>query len=285
MNRLVFTDWYTVIINNYNEVPLSKFLRELEKKLKTKEYNVYYDENTMKFIITYNGIDYEVILPINSQKSLNSKQYTPLVLKLLLLATNEEIYSDIANKQAVRETKIKEMNDSFYEDIETIEDYELYLDYLKKALTKAKTVEEKNTINTKIASIVNIINNMKKEEKQRKENPLNLQLHINRFIYNIIKELDKINEKDRKIIGVELKKIILDYYKIVKKYNSRKDTDLIVGNPIIPMEILSRIIIVEEKVASILKKQDTREIVYVELKDIEDDLNSIINSSEGGKQL
>lgn len=285
MNRLVFTDWYTVIFNGNREVPLSRFFRELEGKLKTKEYNVYYDENTMIFIITYNGTDYEVLLPINSQKSLKTKEYTPLVLKLILLARNEEIYSDIANKEAVRETKIKEINDSFYEDIETIEDYELYLDYLKKSLSKAKTEEEKHTINTKIASIINIVNNMKKEEKQKRENPLNLQLHINRFIYNIIKQLDKINEKDRKMIGIELKKIILEYYKIIKKFNSRKDTDLVVGNPVIPMEILSRIIDLEALVDTILKKQDTKETVSSELKGIEDDLHSIINNSEGGKKL
>lgn len=280
-NQVVFTDWYMVSINDDNnryEIPVPKFLKELEKKLESKSYNVFFDNEKKVFYITYCGVDYDVILNNKEQNSLLSNNYSPLVLKLLWLASLEKKYNDEAALQNVRKAKIEAIIKSNYEDMESLEDYELFLDYLKSSLKNAKTIEEKNTINTKIANIVKTINEMKKEEKQKEENPLNLQLYINRYIYDILKQVNKLDEKDRKKVAAELRKILVDFKKIVDDYNKKKDTGLFIGNPMLPMDILERIIDVEFELKTLLKSKDLSNYIDSELGDIEEELNSVIHS-------
>ena len=271
-NKIVFTDWYTVsIISNDREIelPVPKFLKELEKELKGKDYNVFFNSSNNKFIITYDGVDYDVIFNQTEQKNILSHNYSPLVLKLLYLATKEKKYNDEEALQAVRKKKVEVMDDSNYEVIETVEDYELYLDYLKANLKKVKNNSEKNVINTKIANIVQIIDKMKKEKKQQEENPLNLQMHINRFVYDILKDIDKLDETNRKKIAGELKKILLDFKKMVDDYNKKKANGLFLGDPMVPMEILERIIDVEFKIKDLLRNNEIVNLVNSEFSDTE----------------
>ena len=280
-NQIVFTEWYTAIINSYDErreLPTPKFLKGLESKLESTEHNVFYDKDEKKFIITYAGKDYDVVLNSNDQQCLLNEEYSPLILKLLWLASKEKQYNDEAALQRVRQQKINTYVKSNYEALETIEDYELYLDYLKVSLKKAKTMEEKNTINTKIATIVQILKEMRKKQDNQIYNPLNLELHINRFIYNIIKKLNNLSDKDRQEIAIELKRILLDYKKIVDDYHQKKDNGLIIGNPLMPTEILERIVDVEFKVESLLKSNKITSLVDLELSDVVSELNSLVNS-------
>ncbi len=285
-NTIAFTDWYMVIINSKNknmEIPVPKFLKELEKKINSSDYNVFYNDKKKCFIITYDGDDYTVVLNQKEQNELANKNYTPLILKLMLLASLEKKASDEMASQAVKKQKLKAIIESDYENIESLEDYELYLEYLKESLQKAKSIEDKNTINTKIACILSIIERMKKEEKEKEDNPLDLKLHINRFVYNILRQIDKLDDKNKKIIALELKRILIDYKQIVDDYNSRNDTSMIIGNPMVPMEILERIIDVEYKLKVLLKNRELSSFVDTKLNSIEDELAEVINNKKGKK--
>ena len=279
MEKIVFTDWYTVIIGNDSEIAVTKFLKELEKKIESKNYNVFYDDK--KFIITYNGIDYNVILPFESEKSLQSTEYTSLTMTLLFLASREKKINSERELQEVRKVKIEAIDDSSYENIESLEDYELYLEYLKKRINSAKTKEERNAINVKIASIIRIISDKKESEKQKIQNPLDLQMHIYRFIYNLLDKVKLLDLSNRKKIIQELKEILNDFHNRVKKYYERKDNDLIIGNPMVPMDILDRIVNLEFIVKQELEECKRNNIVNSEITKIEDELDDIINDNKG----
>ncbi len=282
-NQIVFTDWYTASINNdseHYEIPVPKFLKELEKKLESTDYNVFYEENQKRFYITYCGVDYNVLLNKGEQLKLSSGEFSPLILKLFWLAKLEKKYNDEKALQEVRIAKIKAIEESDYEDLDTLEDHELYLEYLENSLKKAKTSKEKNAINTKIAYIVPKIRELKKNEKQQQDNPLNLQLYINRFIYNILAQIEQLDEAERTKMAAKLKKILLDFKKIVDDYNKKKDTGLFIGNPLLPMEILERIIDVEFELKSLLKMKSLGDFVDEELGDVEAELRSVISSAK-----
>ncbi len=282
-NQIVFTDWYTVILilnGKKYEMPIPKFLKELDKKIDSREYNVFFSEKQRQFSITYDGVDCSVVLNKNEQDSLLSGDYSPLILKLLLLASKEKEYNDEAAIQAVRKAKIEAFIRSNYADMETLEDHELYLDYLKVSLKKKKNANEKVIINTKIANLVKIIEKLKKEEKEKKENPLSLSLHINKIIFNLLKDLDKLDEKDRISLSIKLKQIILDYEKIVDDYNKKKDMGLLIGNPLLPFSILERIIDIESEIKTLQKKRISIDESVSFFDNLETELKSIIDSDD-----
>ena len=286
MDKIVFTDWNTVIIDDRLEISSNKFLNILEKNIKTHEYNVFYDNNT--FLITYQGIDYEVILPPSSEKSLESKEYTPLVLKLLLLSFVEKRYNDEENLENVKKVKVSEMDDSFYEDINEEEDYILYLDFLKKRLSTVKTPEEKRVINTKIAKIAQKIEEMQMDTRKKLLNPLNLQNYMYRFIYDLLKKTELLDYNNRKVLAGKIRKILEEYKVELDKYIiKRKKQQLVIGNPLLSMSTLDKIIDIEFLIDEIKKKNNLQDKINIETKKIEDELNEIIDvnqKSAGGKK-
>ena len=286
MDKIVFTDWNMVIIDDRLEISSNKFLNILEKNIKTHEYNVFYDNNT--FLITYLGIDYEVILPSSSEKSLESKEYTPLVLKLLLLSFVEKRYNDEEALENAKKVKVSEMNNSFYEDIKEEEDYILYLDFLKKSLSTVKTPEEKRVINTKIAQIVQKIEEMQMDARKKLLNPLNLQNYMYRFIYDLLKKTELLDSNNRKVIAGKIREILKEYKIELDKYIiKRKKQQLVIGNPLLSMGTLDKIIDVEFLIDEIKKKNNLQDKINSETKKIEDELNEIIDvnqKSAGGKK-
>lgn len=287
-NQMVFTDWYKVTICSSRgyvekEIPVPKFLKELEKNLKSLEYNIVFDEDINKFMITYDGVDYDVILNNTEQKCLETKQYSPLILKLLWLATLDKKYTDEIELQKYREERINSIIKSNYEDMVTLEDHELYLEYLNASLKKTKQEDERNTINTKIAAIIPIIDKLRKEESQKVKNPLNLRLYINRFIYDALKQIDELDDEDRIALAGELKLILIDFKKIVDEYNAKKDKGLVIGDPMLPSSILERIIDLEFKIKNVVKKENISSYVENELGDLEKELRSKVED-KGGRQ-
>ncbi len=283
-NKIVFTDWYEVIIileDKKIEVPVPKFLKELDRGLSKEEYSISFYDDKKEFFITYKGTEYKVILNQTEQEKLESEEYSPLIIKLLLLTSKEKEINDEQALQAVRKTKIDAIIRSNYEDLETVEDYELLLEYLQLALKKSKTPEEKNVNNTKIANVVQIITSMKQEEKEKKENPLNLQMYINKFIYNDLAQVEQLDPKNRGALAQELKKIIIDFRKQVEDYNKKKESGLFLGNPMVPMNILERIIDVEFKIKSVLKSNALSSFVSEQLSELRSELQSIIKSDSG----
>ena len=229
-----------------------------------------------------------MILPSSSEKSLESKEYTPLVLKLLLLSFVEKRYNDEEALENVKKVKVSEMNNSFYEDIKEEEDYILYFDFLKKSLSTVKTPEEKRVINTKIAKIVQKIEEMQMDARRKLLNPLNLQNYMYRFIYDLLKKTKLLDSNNRKVIAGKIREILKEYKIELGKYIiKRKKQQLVIGDPLLSMGTLDKIIDVEFLIDEIKKKNNLQDKINSETKKIEDELNEIIDvnqKSAGGKK-
>ena len=266
-NQIAFTDWYMVIVSTKDdsiEMPVPKFLKALEKKYKSDKFNVLYNEDTKKFAITYNGEDFSVEFNSEEKRNLESGEYSPLLVKLMFLATQEKIYNDIQQERERKKQRLNEILNSSYDDMKTAEDYELLLDYLEnKKYREAKTEKERNTVNTMIAHIIPKLNELKKQEESKITNPLNLRMHINKFIYDLLTHTKQVSDDNVRVGLVNrIKKIIADYRKIVDDYNRNGNNVLYVGNPLLPMQILDRINEIQFELINILK--DHRLSIFVD---------------------
>jgi hypothetical protein len=287
-SELWFTEKGTVIYSTPKgvvEKPGSRFFKELERKYKKDSHNVIFDEENNKFTITIDGIDYDVVLPEESQRSLipsnSGPTYSPLVLKLLYLSMIEEQYNDYTRAIEVRNAKIKEMDDSFYENMQTLEDHEIYAEYLEAKYKKAKTKEERDLINTKLANLYEYIKELRRKEKQETENPLNLKLHINRFIINLLEKAKQLDDARRLKIANLLKKIVSEYQRIVNEYN-QSGNSLKLGNPLVSLEILGKIVDVEFLLASYLKEKQASDYVESRMGNIVEQLDQEITPKGKG---
>ena len=266
-NQIAFTDWYMVIVSTKDdsiEMPVPKFLKALEKKYKSDKFNVLYNEDTKKFAITYNGEDFSVEFNSEEKRNLESGEYSPLLVKLMFLATQEKIYNDIQQERERKKQRLNEILNSSYDDMKTAEDYELLLDYLEnKKYREAKTEKERNTVNTMIAHIIHKLNELKKQEESKITNTLNLRMHINKFIYDLLTQTKQVSDDNVRVGLVNrIKKIIADYRKIVDDYNRNGNNVLYVGNPLLPMQILDRINEIQFELINILK--DHRLSIFVD---------------------
>lgn len=286
--ELWFTEKGTVIYSTPKgvvEKPGSRFFKELERNYKKNSHNVFFDEENNKFTITIDGIDYDVVLPEESQRSLipsnSGPTYSPLVLKLLYLSMIEEQYNDYTRAIEVRNAKIKEMDDSFYENMQTLEDHEIYAEYLEEKYKKAKTKEERDLINTKLANLYEYIKELRRKEKQETENPLNLKLHINRFIYELLNKAKLLSDNRRIKVANLLRKIVLEYQRIVKEYN-RSGNSLKLGNPLVSLEILGKIVDVEFLVTKYLSEKKTNDYIDSRMGNVIESLEHNIIPDEKG---
>ena len=287
--EIKFTDKGTVIFSTARETiekPASKFLHEVERKYQKDGYGVYFDKETNKFTMTFNGLDYAVILPKESEDSLtprnNGPKYTPLVLRLLYMSMIEEQYNKYLNAIAVRKAKINEINDSFYNTMETLEDHELYLDYLDNEYNNAKTKEARELISTKMANLAPIVQELKKKRIQEKNNPLNLKYHINRFVMELLNKAKQLDDKKCLKIADMLRKIVLEYRDKVFAFNKKSKNELSLGNPLVSLEILGKIVDVEFLLAKYLKEKQASEFVESKMGDIVHDLESMSPKGKGG---
>lgn len=287
--EILFTDKGTVIYSTPRgvfEKPASKFLREVEKKYKKDGYGVFFDKDNNKFTMNFNGIDYDVKLTKESEESLQptngEPNYTPLVLKLLYMSMIEEQYNNYLNAIAVRKAKIKEINDSFYETMETLEDHEIYLDYLDEEYKKAKTKEQRDVINTKVAYLAPIVQELRAKEKQKRDNPLNLKYHINRFVIELLEKAKQLDDAKRLKIANLLKKIVQEYQRIVNEYNRRSKNTIVLGNPLLSLEILGKIVDVEFLLAGYLKEKQASDYIDSRMGSIVEQLNQDITSKGKG---
>ena len=287
-SELWFTEKGTVIYSTPKgviEKTGSRFFKELERNYKKDSHNVIFDEENNKFTITIDGFDYDVVLPEESQRSLipsnSGPTYSPLVLKLLYLSMIEQQYNDYTRALEVRNAKIKEMDDSFYENMKTLEDHEIYAEYLEAKYKKAKTKEERDLINTKLANLYEYIKVLRQKEKQENENPLNLKLHINRFIYDLLDKAKLLDDSKRIKVANLLRKIVLEYQRIVKEYN-RSGNSLKLGNPLISLEILGKIVDVEFLVAKYLSEKKTNDYIDSRMGNVIESLEQNIIPDEKG---
>ena len=276
---IVFTDWRTVKLNSVEEIRLSTFLKKLDRNYKNDNYSVYYYEGEKKFIITYNGYNYEVILPTKSKEKLLNGEYTPLVYKLLYLSLIEKEYKRQKEMKEANEEKLSRIRESFYEELESLDDYRLYLDSLEKDYKKAKTKDERDVINTKKDYVCEKIKELQKEEYQKQNNPLNLRFHVNRFIYNLLCQARLLNDKDRVRVGNILRGIILDYKKNVSEYYS-DDNKLKLGNPLLSLDILGRIVDVEFLVEKLMSKNKVSSLINPQLFNVVSDLQQSVGKGE-----
>ncbi len=271
---IVFTN-QNVVVKSFNKIitiePIPKYIKKLEKRITSKEYNVYFNIYHNTFIIMEENIEYDVILP--SIESVGKQCYTSIVSCLLNLAVKEHENSSIQEKEATKEAKIKAMEESNYEDIEELEDLELYLDYLKKEKIKeAKTNEEKVVIKTKIFYLESLINKKKSEEERQKNDPLGLNDHIYGFIHDLSVKASDLNDKD-KLIALGMTKEILEDYKRLKSTKPDKNRLLVLGSSKHPMNIIRRIVNVELFISESLRNNN---VSFSEiLKEIANEITNI----------
>ena len=103
-------------------------------------------------------------------------------------------------------------------------------------------------------------------------------MYINKFIYNALGQVEQLDPKNRGVLAQELKRIIIDFKKQVEDYNKKKESGLFLWNPMVPMNILERIIDVEFKIKSILKSNSISSFVSSQLSGLKSELNAIVNN-------
>ena len=274
MPEIVFTDWDRVVTTNGESVEekTSVFLNHLEKNIIKDGYGIYLNTCDLSFVIRLNNVDYNVILPQESQNSLINGEYTPLVVVLLsLVAISKKYREQKANNQVI-ETKMDAIIDSYYENFEDLEDYERYLMFLNKSLEKEHDKDKRKVIETKIGALNEIIFEERNKIESQALNPLGLRNHTNRLIHNLIRDSKKLLPNDQLIVNERIRKILVDYKRIGKRYFKKKKNELLLGNPLLSIEILKQIVEVEE----LIKK------LYIQsLYGIMDELDECIN--KGGK--
>ena len=274
MPEIVFTDWDRVVTTNGESVEekTSVFLNHLEKNIIKDGYGIYLNTCDLSFVIRLNNVDYNVLLPQESQNSLINGEYTPLVVVLLsLVAISKKYREQKANNQVI-ETKMDAIIDSYYENFEDLEDYERYLMFLNKSLEKEHDKDKRKVIETKIGALNEIIFEERNKIESQALNPLGLRNHTNRLIHNLIRDSKKLLPNDQLIVNERIRKILVDYKRIGKRYFKKKKNELLLGNPLLSIEILKQIVEVEE----LIKK------LYIQsLYGIMDELDECIN--KGGK--
>lgn len=267
-----FTLWDTVILDDKDEIKVNKFFKILEKNLGSFSYNVYYNSDKRKFYITYAGVDYLVSLPFDVERSLSNNQYPELVVRLMNLSKKEREINSILSARRLKDEKLNRILNSSYEEIVDVCDYALYLDYLKKQLKSTKDKKAQKVIQTKISCILDKIRGL----EENKKNPLSLKNYFYRFIYALLEKANALNAYDRSIIMPKIKKIAIDYNKILQNFSKRNKSQLIVGDPVFSREILDRIVEVELLIDE-MKKNENR---YFSLDEIEQLQNALINDCE-----
>ena len=253
MNKIVFTAWHIVnIINSEKDkepMKENKFLAIMARNYKTKNYGVFYDPNDYSFSITYQGENYQVILPTEVKASLKTKNRKKLALDLLKLALDEKKYNDAVEAEKNYERRLKEIETSGYDALETTEDYEFYLNYLNNKAKKTKNEEEKELINCKIRGILKNI-----------ANPYNLTFHFNRLICDVASQGKELDDSEKQELEQRLRAIADDYYVILSNF----DKGLVNGSSIMPMDIVRRIEETEYLVSTWLNNKKTKEEIEVE---------------------
>ena len=93
MEKIIFEEWNKVVIVNYAKVMTTEeFFAKLEENLEDSNYTVYYDDNKMKYIIIFQGGQYEAFF----DETMDEYTKRPIVKKLEKLASIQKMI-DIAN--------------------------------------------------------------------------------------------------------------------------------------------------------------------------------------------
>lgn len=217
-NKLVFTNHAVVVRfigDDTDTIPADKYLQEFEKKLNNDDCSIFFSMTRKAFYITEDGIEFDVVLPDDDEKSLNNNMLTPLISNLIYLVKKYKGISEEKNVKAVKEAKIKAMENSNYEDIEDVEDLELYLDYLKTTVVKtAKTREEKCTLITKMIGIFLLIKRKKKEDDSKIPSPLDLRLYLEGFVSEVTNKSERLERSKKIALLNKVQGIVMDYKKI-----------------------------------------------------------------------
>lgn len=133
MYLLRFTDFDTVILKDNEELPQKEFFKVLEKNLQSGKYNVYYDKEQNKFFITYDGLDYEVDLPLIVMQEFSIGKRNIITAKLVKLANIEDEYTQrIINTEKEKKRREKILKNANMGVINNEEERNIYLNYLVK---------------------------------------------------------------------------------------------------------------------------------------------------------
>ena len=263
MNRLVFTSWQRVNIitsEGKSDVSERSFFSEMNKYIKTDNYNVFYDPKTTSFTITYRGSNYEVVLPADVLKSIRIKKYKNkyLATELFKLANITKRNKDYLSAKKEYEERIREIEDSGYSELVDTLDYEMYLTYLNEKSKVSKSEEEKRLIDAKIKGLLKVLTN-----------PHNLRLHIDKFICDVAGKSEELDEEHNIKLEAMLHEIADDFYQEIM---SKSNQMLVLGSSDKPMSIIRRIVEVESIVEKWIKEKD------IKAKKLKEIPKSVVNS-------
>ncbi len=262
MDKIIFTPWHIVRFKDDKYTPdksEKRFLAEMNRKIKSDKYNVFYYEKDVSFTIVYNGKQYQVILPNEVTNSIRTGKYNELALQLLKLVEIKRKKIDIVEAKKIKEEKIKakeerikEIETSGYSKLIEIEDYKMYLDYLNTLSKTVNTESEKILINTKIRGVLKVLTN-----------PYNLKLHFSRFICQVAEKGKELDEDKKEALEVILRKITEDYYTEIMNNGNQM---LIIGSLEKPMNIIRRI----EETEALLEEwlKDKKEEIEIEIPEV-----------------
>lgn len=248
LDKAVFTYWDTVIYGN-TELPVQELFNTIDDSLSkhdTKYYGVYFDEKEKQFIIKIDTIKYLAVFQDEVNEMINEGGNNSLTLRLLLLANKTKQMQDEIAIKTTRESIIDKINSSNYEEIETPENYQIYLEYLEEQLAKAETDAEKRLIDTKMANIIKILGDIRKSDTQLITNPLELKYDIVGYLNEILGKCKLLERKDQITVAKEVKRIIIEYKKLQNNIAKGKNKDK--DNNVLPIAILDQISQLEQKV-------------------------------------
>ena len=130
MEKLKITELGIIYDENGFEMLLEKFLKKLEKKKKSRKYNVIYNEKGNNFYIVYDGNEYVLEVKDNGL----DKKYSGVFSRLMKLSNAQpEIYKNCIEIVLDTEKREKILEDGEKGVFPNDEARAIYLEYLKRA--------------------------------------------------------------------------------------------------------------------------------------------------------
>ena len=258
-DTIVFTYWESVIYGK-EEIPVQELLNKIDESLNVysnvRYFGVYYNEKEKKYFIKIDGQKYEAVFQDEVKEIINNGGNNTLTLRLNLLANKTKQMEDETAIKETRKEIIERIDKSNYEEIETPENYQIYLEYLEDKLSTAKTNEEKRLIDTKMANIIRILGDIRKSNTPIVTNPLELKYDIVSYLKDILDKCNLLERKDQIFVAKEVKKIILEYKKLQNDIAKGKNKE----NNILPVEILDKINELEQKIMLLSDSNDKEKV-------------------------
>lgn len=132
MERLRITELGTILSDDGFEMTLEKFLKKLEKKVKSKYYSVIYNEKDTNFYIRYNGYEYVLELDSKLKEDVIKRKYDDSISRLMKVSNAQpEMNKNCVEIELDEKRRKKIIDDAENGILPNDEARFIYLDYLE----------------------------------------------------------------------------------------------------------------------------------------------------------